>query len=111
MPNLLFFSVLMFFGSPVTPPTCPNQLKPEYQRLAGTRIEFSVRITAQSAYGYVLFRDCNGSLEKVKSGTGRGNQQIEFVQPFTKDCKYRVTFEFEGETAITCKSKSIEFNP
>jgi len=111
MVNALSFNMLITLGinflllSP-----CPNQLKLVDQRQSGSSIEFSVQVISQTNYSYSLFRDCEGVLEKLKSGDERGNQEIRFVEPKLGDCKYRMTFEFEGETGIVCKSKSIEIS-
>ena len=109
MVNALSFKILITLGIDfllLSP--CPNQLKLGYQRQSGSSIEFSVEVISQTNYNYTLFRDCGGVLEKLKSGDERGNQVIGFVEPKSSDCRYRVTFEFEGETGIVCKSKSIE---
>jgi hypothetical protein len=109
MVNVLSFTILITLGIDFIPPSpCSNQLKLMYQRESGTSIEFSVQVISQTNYSYALFRDCGGVLEKLKSGNEGGNREIGFVEPKLDDCKYRVTFEFVGETGFVCKNKSIE---
>lgn len=109
MYNALLFSVLILLGGRLDlAAPCPNQLKLITQRHMGSSIEFSIQVVSQTGYRYDLYRDCGEALEKLKSGHQQGAREIEFVEPKVDNCKYRVTFEFEGEAGIICKSKSIE---
>lgn len=109
MVNALSFNLLIMLGIDLLQMSpCRNQIQMLNQRQSGSLIEFSVRVTSQVNYTYVLFRDCGGVLEKLKSGNEQGSREIGFAEPKSDDCKYRVTFEFAGETGIACKSKSIE---
>jgi hypothetical protein len=106
--TILSFSILTFLESGFLTVDCQNQIKLVSHRKKANKIEFAIEVKTTNQFTAVLYLNDNGALSEVKKVNGVGFTVLEFSEDDPGEGRYRVTVNFNDESKITCRTRSIE---
>jgi hypothetical protein len=87
---------------------CTNQITLLSSQEQGSKTEFKIEIKTSKEYTAVLYINNNGTLSELKRLNGRGSGVLVFSEEKLKEGRYRVTFDFNEDSKIICKTRSLE---
>ncbi len=107
MLNIFLYGILILFDDDPKF-NCLNTISLRSKKEDSGKLKFVVDVRSETKFTYILYEDHEGILKEIKRAIDEGRREIIFTEKKLIDGNYRIVFEFDGETTIVCKRKSLE---